>query len=78
MRRSGISWVKYGAEVVRTSVCACACFQVRMEPSASMAPPKRQSSSTVGQWHAFSGCVVRAIPINVFMIFIYLNIFIRG
>lgn len=67
------------AEVVRSFFfCACACFQVRMEPSASVAPPKRQSSSTVGQWHAFSGCVVRAISINVFMIFIYLNIFIRG
>lgn len=67
---------KICAEVVRSF--ACACFQVRMEPCASMAPPKRQSSSTVGQWHAFSGCVVRAISINVFMIFIYLNIFIRG
>lgn len=32
----------------------------------------------MGQWRAFSACVVRAISNNVFMIFIYLNIFIRG
>lgn len=38
----------------------------------------RQSRFTVGLWCAFTGNVVTAMSINVFMIFIYLNIFIRG
>ena len=51
--------------------------QVRMSPGVNGAQ-NRQSSSSVGAWCAFSDCVVTAMSINVFMIFIYLNIFIRG
>lgn len=71
MRRSGISWGR-------------SCHDFFLSPGVDGAicthdlSQERQSSSTVGLWRAFSGCVVRVISINVFMIFIYLNIFIRG
>lgn len=78
-RRSGISWAEMCGEVVMIfCLRACAFPGVCGAVCTHDLSQEKQSGSTVGLWRAFSGCVVRAIAINVFMIFIYLNIFIRG
>lgn len=72
------------AEAVMIFVCVrvCArtgtCFQVRSEPSARMSRPKATPLFPHVRVCVFSDYVVMSVSINIFMIFIYLNIFIRG
>lgn len=74
----GDKLVEMCVEVVNKQQCACMPPGVCGAICTRDLPQERRSSSIEGLSRAFSCCVVRTIPINVFMIFIYLNIFIRG